>query len=315
MSCGGRASALREILDAHADASSGGDAAAEAVADSADRPAPDADGRPAADAQETIPAPAGPPLAMPGISVWLDGDVGVVEADQRVATWADRSGLGHVFVGQRASEAGPHSTRLGNHGAVRFDGKSRVVSERFPAPDQEASLTFLQGGFLLAVVFQADHLSEAMNPAVMVTAMQPWIPAIGMEPGNGDVLLPHSQSFEIDISMAGLVAFSRDGAHVPAPGDYGPERPHLAVVELESTTLTVRIDGRPTAVMPNALSASDSLAYAPLYVGQWDFDIRGFEGAIGEVVVTKASPGSAWVTALEHYLLAKYELPLADLGP
>jgi hypothetical protein len=102
----------------------------------------------------------GPPLSIPGVSVWLDGDVGIGIGAAGIERWADRSGQGHVFVGHNLAygpadvAVRPQPGRLGGHGAVRFNARNRMIIEEFPTPEQQAGLTFGLGGFLIAVGFR-----------------------------------------------------------------------------------------------------------------------------------------------------------------
>jgi hypothetical protein len=66
----------------------------------------------------TVPSPVSPqsdagddsshaPLDIPGLSVWLDGEVGVTTSARGVETWVDRSQQEHRFVTESAFDALP----------------------------------------------------------------------------------------------------------------------------------------------------------------------------------------------------------------
>ncbi len=119
-----------------------------------------------------------PPVSVQGLALWLDGTAGLSANDPRggIGTWADRSGFGHVFVGQEQPGcAGPPQPGwLNGRGAVSFVGvcsasggaQNRLVSEPYPTSTQMDALTLDPLGFALAVVFQGQ---AAMDWASIVT--------------------------------------------------------------------------------------------------------------------------------------------------
>jgi hypothetical protein len=266
------------------------------------------------DAPATAPSP---PIAIAGVSLWLDGDLGLSMGATGIDRWADRSGQGHVFLGQSVLSYSqqtmqyfrlphPQPARVAGHGAVRFNGGNRMIVEERPSAAQQASLTFGQGGFLLAVVYQAEQLAplQAYDISPLVVADGPWIsepPYTNVPPTTG-----LSVPFRLEFSTAGLEA-SAAGLSVDLGKGYGPGPTHMLVVKLDATTLSVRTDGQPLDSNSNG-SVQGPLDYEPIYVGNWDFSDVGFIGAVAEVVVLKGAPSDATVATLEGYLKTKYRL-------
>jgi hypothetical protein len=91
---------------------------------------------------------------------------------------------------------------------------------------------------------------------------------------------------------------------------YGPGLPHMVmfVMTAGGQTLAIRADGQPAGTASNSQPVISPLDYRPVYIGDWDFDLVGFGGTVGELVVVKGATDGATVSALEGYLKAKYGL-------
>jgi hypothetical protein len=232
--------------------------------------------------------------------------------------WADRSGQGHVFLGQSALTSSqqtmqlfrlphPQPARVAGHGAVRFNGGNRMIVEERPSAAQQASLTFGQGGFLLAVVYQAEQLAPLQAYAIspLVVALGPWIsepPYANVPPFPEGLSIP----FQLEFSPGGLEV-SAAALSMDLGNGYGPGPTHMLIVKLDAKTLSVRTDGQPFDSKSNG-EVQGPLDYMPIYVGDWDFSDVGLVGTVAEVVVLKGAPSDATVATLEGYLKTKYRL-------
>jgi hypothetical protein len=116
-----------------------------------------------------------PPVNVTGLALWLDGEMGIAtDGAGGLATWADRSGLGHVFLGEPSSGL-PKQGHINGRGAVSFNGHNQVIIEQYPSPAQQVALNFHDSGFTLAIVFQQEGPIPAM-PATIIAAQAPWDP-------------------------------------------------------------------------------------------------------------------------------------------
>ncbi len=272
-----------------------------------------------ADSSAVAPAVSFPPVSVAGVGLWLDGTMGLTASDPRggIGTWNDRSGLGHVFVGQSVGMSLPQASTIGNVGAVQLSGSGgRLIIEESPTQGQQESLTFENDEYVLAVAFEADPTIDDSTPQgsqddnhILAIAIPPWlsetpsaIPGpIGASP------------FALTVSSTGLLTFSSmpnlsataqlSGAWVGVP--------HVLVISVSGTQVTMRADGAPLPVdLTLGLCSAcpePSFSYAPIYLGGWDWDTPGFPGRIGDFVVVKGDPGSD-LNRLESYLLTKYRL-------
>jgi hypothetical protein len=250
-----------------------------------------------------------PPLSIQGVSLWLDGDMGVSVGANGIERWADRSGQGHVFLGQTAGDAKPQLGRLAGHGAVRFNTRNRMIIERSPTAEQQKGLTFGLEGFLVAVVFQTES-KPPFGPGPitpLVIMLGPWIPA----PLTPDFTLTASGNDPVALSFMGSMLTAEAGRiGVDLGYSYGPGLPHMVmfVMTAGGQTLAIRADGQPAGTASNSQPVISPLDYRPVYIGDWDFDLVGFGGTVGELVVVKGATDGATVSALEGYLKAKYGL-------
>jgi hypothetical protein len=316
---------------ASADSPNANDAAEAAVSGDSIAAATAADA--GADSSAGTPAVLSPPVSVAGAALWLDGTLGLSASDPRsgIGTWADRSGLGHVFVGQTDGMTLPQASTISSVRAVQLSGEgSRLIIEESPTQAQQESLTFENDEYVLAIAFQADPTIVDPTPQasfqgdnhVLVKAQTPWLPEIP-SPNVGPF---DSNPFTLSVSSAGLVTFgfsyetglgvSNLSATAQLPGAWVGV-PHVLVISVLGTQVTMRADGAPLAVdltlgacQTFSLSMTcpaPSFSYAPIYIGGWDWGFAGFPGRIGDFVVVKGDPGSD-LDRLESYLLTKYRL-------
>jgi hypothetical protein len=302
--CGGRA-----FSPGHESDQAGGNA------QDASAMSPDADGlanRSVSDAGSD--GVSAPPLSIPGVSLWLDGDMGVTVGATGIERWADRSGQGHVFLGQGEgydlqSQARPQPERLGGHGAVRFNTRNRMIIEQFPTARQRTGLTFGLDGFLVAVVFQNESATPlAHGPTPLVMMRGPWIPS---PPSPTVPPWPAANSDPLDFLFTdGNLTAAAGVTQADLGKNYGPGLPHMVIVIVAGAgaAIEIRADGQPAGTASHSQPTIFPLEYQPIYVGDWDFDWLGFDGTVGELVVVKGATESATVAALEGYLMAKYGL-------
>jgi hypothetical protein len=246
---------------------------------------------------------ANPILAIPGLSVWLDPGVGVSRTAAGVETWTDRSAMKHTFIVQTATDTLPTLGVVGSQPGLVFNGRNRALIEGTPSPAQEDSLTFGSGGFALALVFRS---STAPTDPVVLAAMQgPWLGLAGPDISPLVTLTP----LYLTLDSAGLkarVAEHDFQVEVPAAQQTST---HLFVLNLIGEHLTIRLDGHVGLDAPNAFAGVvPSFDYEPLYIGEWDFDFRGFSGAVGDVMVVKGAAAPTSIDDLERYLLEKYAI-------
>jgi hypothetical protein len=255
-----------------------------------------------------------PPLSISGVSLWLDGDMGVGVGASGIERWADRSGQGHIFLGQGTGDAlqnqvRPQAGRLGGHGAVRFNTRNRMIIEQFPTARQQTGLTFGLESFLVAVVFQTESetpLGHGPTPLVMMRG--PWFP---FPPSPTLPLVPPTDSDPLDFLFTdGNLTAAAGVTQADLGKNYGPGLPHLVIVVVAGAgaAIEIRADGQPAGTVSHSQPTISPLDYRPIYIGDWDFDWLGFDGTVGELVVVKGATESATVAALENYLMAKYGL-------
>ncbi len=258
-----------------------------------------------------------PPMSVAGLALWLDGDMGVVtNTAGGVVTWNDRSGMGNVFSSEYADLPNiPRQGFLNGHGAVAFDGASRVVLEQYPTPAQESALTFDESGFAVAVVFQ-QLVAPFQSPATVVQIGAPWMfccpsPAVVVPgfPEPGDFLLSTTASALELRAMAGSTDFG-DVMLASPPVDL--VAPHLLVAIASPMGLVIRLEGQlaidpSEAGLPATASAFEANQYHSISVGMWwGFELP-FVGLVGELVVIHGDPG-ADLGRVESYLMKKYGL-------
>lgn len=248
----------------------------------------------------------GPPIDLPGTALWLDGNFGLARAGEQVRAWTDRSGHAHVFERAAAADPGVTAGRLGDHGALHFDGQARLVLS--PASDGEgrAALTIAEQDFLLALVVQDEG---SQQPAALL-ALSPWDEANPPAPGAGPAWL---------LELAEGLRFSLVGAAGDTDRLEGPApragQAHVVLVTAQGPTTTVRLDGDTVATHPNgrlrgqqAGGARLALPFLPVHVGGLGAGQAGLTGLIAEVVLVIGPGVETAVAPLELYLRDKYGL-------
>jgi hypothetical protein len=253
-----------------------------------------------------------PPLSIGAISLWLDGDTGLGMGANGIDRWADRSGLGHVFVAQSAlvtdTMVGPHPdpVRSMGHTWVHFNGRQRMVIEEHPTPTQEAALKFGPEGFLLAIVFAGAQANASNDPMDLLVASGPWLgepPYQMVPPPDGCPALAQltvtRESLQVQVGMESLTVGPVPDIVNPAGNGAGPI--HYVLVMSTWAGIWVRMDGHSWGTPGRSVLP----CYQPFYIGDWDFDEPGFIGAVAEVIVVKA-PADDTTTKLQKYLGAKY---------
>jgi hypothetical protein len=252
-----------------------------------------------------------PPLVIPGLALWLDAEAGLTtDGGTGFVSWADRSGLGNVFMGGECSSPGVGALLRGRP-AVSFGGHDNILVEGAPSAAQQAALT-LGDTFVLSVVFQQHGALESLggneDVGIMVAAYGPWFgdcpiaPEVGPLSGQPPLLLEVYADGHLTLDVAGQERLSFQAGNLFAP--------HLLIVAVSPAGTTARLDGQ---AVVNASDGGGAFAsptgyvpqYAPIYVGDWDVGVPGFPGAIGDVVLIQGD-GGGQIAHLESYLLAKY---------
>jgi hypothetical protein len=273
--------------------------------------APDVAPDVADDAAAPDATPPAPALSIPGLALWLDADVGVEPRAGFITRWIDRSAQHHVFVtqGPGGTIGSPVAAQLGGHAALGFDGKTRMVADPLDLAEQ-APLTIGTQDFLLAVVVSA--VQRDVDQVVSFGLM----PRIT----GGDIRLPTGTTFYLALNRTLDLSFGGHGEvsnffSVETGGPFADHRPHLVVVHSATPALGIRIDGRRVLDDPNgrragrrASGAVVPLPYAPVFLGNWDFDFHGLDGELAEVVLVIGPGASSALPDLEAHLRGKYGL-------
>jgi hypothetical protein len=244
-----------------------------------------------------------PPLNLPGVVLWLDADVGIAASGSAAMTWTDRSTFRHVFMGQAAGDDMPAMTQLNGHGAVRFNGRNRFISEQTPTPAQQDALS-LGSNFVVALVFVPER--EVPEGAILTAAMLPWLSS----PPPANVVAPHSApAFWVTADTGPTRRFEAGGSELDVGGGFAQSPQRLILSTEGGNQVRVRLNGQLQTGTP---VASDHPgydgAYAPIYVGSWDFDIPGLEGTVAEMVIIRGGADLATEEALDSYLMRKFSL-------
>jgi hypothetical protein len=261
----------------------------------------------------------GPPIELAGLALWLDGDFGVTDASGPVRTWIDRSGHGHVFERESLAEPGATGDRLRDHGAVRLDGRTRLVLARTADEKARAALTVGDRDFLIAAVVQAQAppvarpaVLLALSPFIEPDTAIPLVPFAALELGPE----PSSGAHQVAFTIGGPLQANRAAADVGADaalrlvmiGSTGPAvevRDLLSLPDgLVRETLTRATLGRLNE--ERAGSPPITLPFLATYVGGWDFDFPGLAGLVAEVVMVIGPDAAAAREPLLAYLRQKY---------
>jgi hypothetical protein len=266
---------------------------------------PDAAATPPDAAADTLPL--APPLSLPDLALWLDGDVGLETKGPNVLRWLDRSLHHQVFVAEGDTGSVVPAAMAG-HQAVHFDGRGRLVCEPIE-PEQQAALTVGSQDFVFALVVRAGR-GPRDNETVF-----------GLMPSlRGDFIYPPSGTF-FSLSLNQRLTL-RVGLHQPSNafsltrgGPFADERPRLVVMRGQGDAVSVRINGAQVLLDENGRRAGRTraglplaLPFAPVYLGNWDFDQAGLTGDIAEVVLIIGPGATAALPRLEPYLRGKYGL-------
>jgi hypothetical protein len=265
----------------------------------------------AADVAAPDATPPAPPLSIPGLALWLDADVGVEPRAGFITRWIDRSAQHHVFVtqGPGGTISSPMAAQLGGHAALGFDGKTRMVADPLDLAEQ-APLTIGTQDFLLAVVVSA--VQRDVDQVVSFGLMPRII--------EGEVRLPTGTTLYLSLNRTLDLSFGGHGEvsnffSVKTGGPFADHRPHLVVVHSATPALGIRIDGRRVLDDPNgrragrlASGAVVPLPYAPVFLGDWDFDYQGLDGELAEVVLVIGPGATSALPDLEAHLRGKYGL-------
>ncbi len=243
------------------------------------------------------------PLDLPGVVLWLDGDVGIVASGSASMTWTDRSAFRHVFTAQSADGTMPAMAQLNGHGAVRFTGRNRFISEQTPTPAQRDALS-LGSNFVVALVFVPER--KLPQGAILTLAMLPWIPV----PPEDLVLPPYSApAFGVGTGTGpSSLVFDAAGSTLNIEADFALSPQRLILSTEGGNRVGVRLNGQLQPGTPAMEVPAYEGAYAPIYVGSWDFDIPGLEGTVAEMVIIRGGADAATEEALDNYLKRKFSL-------
>jgi hypothetical protein len=239
------------------------------------------------------------PLPLADLALWLDGNVGFQRGPTR---WTDRSPQHHVFVGQGPPEALPTAATIAAHGAVHFNGYGRLVYDPVD-PVEQAPLAIGSQDFLLALVVNA---ARGQRPNETVFGLMPSL--------AGDLILPNTGTLftlALNARLTLDLGVREHSHHVEVPGPFDDARPHLIVVMGKGRAVTIRVDGATVANDPRGRADAGAvlaLPFAPVYLGNWDFDQAGLTGEIAEVVLVIGPGATPALAPLEPYLRGKYGL-------
>ena len=267
-----------------------------------------------ADAGPDVSPPA--QLDLPGIVAWLDGDVGIDASRPDLMTWTDRSSYNHVFVAQTVLYGDmPAIAQLNGHQAVQFNGRNRFVSEAVPSASQMDALT-LGDTFTVALVFVPARPGEVerrptsvsdpdpTTPSVLAMAVFPWLPA---PPQMPTTVVPPLPSFVVMTDGDGSLSFQAPSSDLHAAGTFAPTAQRLIMSTGGQNGPRVLLNGQLQAGTVTPVGTPSHGAYAPIYLGAWDFDWWGFQGAVAEMIVARGAD-EATEQALDGYLEAKFSL-------
>jgi hypothetical protein len=261
------------------------------------------DGEPTGPFDSTIAS--SPPIELPGTVLWLDGNFGVARASAEVRAWTDRSGFGHVFEREAVGDPTPAPDRLANQGALRFGGHSRMVLSKATDEKGRAALTIGSQDFLIALVLRRDP----GRPSEVLFALSPWIDPLSVPAPDAALYLQLEPTLQLGLFGRGHA----EGGRLEAPGLIEAGKPHLVLISSQGPMLTARIDGRDVASKPLGRLGGEradgkplELPFLPPFVGEWDFDLPGLTGLVGEVVMVVGPGVPAATEPLELYLRKKY---------
>lgn len=243
-----------------------------------------------------------PPIELAGVALWLDADYGVARDGAQVRAWTDRSGHGHVLVPESNGDGDPGSERLAGHGALRFGGGSRMVLAAATEEQARAALTIGDQDFLIALVVRKD----GGRPDPTFFALAPY-------PVTADFEAMAAVSLDPALAFTVSRHGSASGVHTRANLDGG--KPRLVVVASIGPRLVARLDGYEIGMRPLGRLEGERMDGAPIalpylapFVGEWDFDIPGWTGLVGDVVVVTGPGVEGAIEPLEGYLKQKYGL-------
>jgi len=243
-----------------------------------------------------------PPLDLTGVVVWLDADMGIEGAGTAQMTWTDRSAYRHVFLAQSAVDEMPTMTLLNGHHAVRFNGRNRFISEQAPTAAQQDALA-LGTDFTVAVLFLAEK--EVTHESVLTTSMLPWIAS----PPQPDLSPPSaSPTFFVELVPDPALSFQAGDSRLRLAGDFVLSTQRMILSKSAGGPVRVVLNGQLQAGTSESLSDPPDGAYAPMYLGAWDFDTFGFQGIVAEMIVVRGHPDQATEQALDDYLKSKFHV-------
>jgi hypothetical protein len=274
--------------------------------------------------------PLRPPLDLPGIVLWLDGDVGVAITSGYAISWMDRSDAHHILTGEpvRSVISGcddpfcpPLASTIARHGAVAFNGRNRFQL----GPDSmRDALQLGTDDFVLAIVAKIES-DAALGP---LSPDSPGRYLFGLLPE----ILPNALSFDPtalafdlrvrDSVTVGLSASFRPNAlrqFVVTSGDpYDQPALHVFIFDSVGTEVQFRVDGQSVLDDPYGRVDDDApdggvapvawSSHETVFVGRWDFNEPGWPGEVGEVVLIKGSGANGAIMPVETYLRQKYGL-------
>jgi hypothetical protein len=249
-----------------------------------------------------------PPIDVPGVALWLDGDVNVFSEGNDVVGWKDRSASGRSFVVEASGVSRPRHNRNGLYGTVQFYGHERLVALA-EQPNAFTRLTIDDQDFLLALVLLVDSSLQRRSIAFGL------LPYLAMSPSVTD-LGSFSLAFEMNPTTATFLIggeLTEDRSwNLPHWATQGEEG-RVVVFASVGDGVQVRINGKlevddPKGRLVGMPANTRRLKIGPnaMYVGSWDWDSAGIRGDIGEIVMVVGTGTAASIAPVEGYLRSKY---------
>jgi hypothetical protein len=233
------------------------------------------------------------PSRLPGLVCWLDAAKGVTGTTS-VSAWADQSGDGNNAANGGTGQPSLVPSAVNGHPTVRFTGSAAGTNGQSLTIADAPSLQWGTGDFLVAAVVRESN-SSGGNGVL-------WNKQALANPYAGPALwVGFGTSFGAEVNYANYF----EGAAVTNDGN-----PHIALMQLVTGTLYLRIDGAQSGTPLTPAPAVDvSAAGKAVTLGANVSEAQALDGDIAEIVAVKGTTSPTDRSMLEAYLKAKYNTP------